>query len=161
LGIQPGVGVTTADSVEAPIREIADTRELLELLELDDVYFLKLAVERTDNSADPDLEHGPRLEHELYLRHTDTSISVRMLTKVEAKDAVYSVDIVTDYEAETAFEAPEDIRRDFIERVAVMAAWPYLRVAVSDLCARMRTEQITLGLFRPGDIRLGDPTRPD
>ncbi|MDN4641356.1 hypothetical protein QCD70_13950 [Agreia sp. PsM10] len=147
------------DDLEQPQPvEVSDTRHLLELMSLDDIYYVNLSVERVSND-DVDLDQGPRLSHDIFSRYHAKAMSVRLSTTVEAKDAVYHVDIVTDYESEVEVASSEDIRRDFIERVAIMAAWPYLRVAVADLSARMRTEQITLGLFKPGDITLGD-SRP-
>jgi hypothetical protein len=145
----------------AELVQIEDTRQMLDLLVLDDIYFLELSVARTDNSDDEDLDAGPRLDHEIFSRHEPTAMSVRLRTVVEAKDASYQIDVVTDYQSTVAFEAPDAVRRDFIERVALMAMWPYIRVAVSDLAARMRTEAITLGLFKVGDIQLGEVTETD
>jgi len=138
-----------------------DTRQMLDLMELDDIYFLKLSVDRANNSDDSDLDSGPRLDHEIFSRHDPSAMSVRVRTVLEATDANYEIDVVADYRSATPFEASEEIRRDFIERVAIMAIWPYMRMAVSDLAARMKTEAITLGLFRVGDIQLGEVTEAD
>jgi hypothetical protein len=150
----------TSDDNDAVI-EVEDTRHLLDLLALDDIYYLRLNVDRVNNSDDAEVADGPRLDHEIFSRHGDRNMSVRLRTTVEAVDAVYQVDVVTDYASMQPFVASESVRQDFIERVAIMAAWPYLRMAVSDLSSRMRAEQITLGLYRVGDINLGDPTPAD
>lgn len=149
-----GGGVTDVAPVDdAPLRYVSDTRELLEILDLDDVYFMKLSAERGVND-DSELVEGPRLNHEIFTRPHMDGLGIRLASLVEAKDATYEVDIVTEYVSGEPLDIDPATLKDFVERVAIMAAWPYLRSAVNGLCAQMRAEQITLGLHRPGDLQI-------
>jgi hypothetical protein len=144
---EPGSGDSGAVS-------ISSTKDLLDALDLQDIYFLALRADRT-SSDNPDLLDGALVSHQVQDRRSETELHVRIESTVEAHDATYVVDLVTKYASEQAFAVDSDgVVRDFIERVAMMAAWPYIRQQVSELSSTFRGEHVLLPLLRPGDITL-------
>lgn len=49
------------------------------------------------------------------------------------------------------------LRTEFIERVSVMTAYPYLRALVQRLASELRIGNLTLGVLRPGEFRVQEP----
>jgi len=58
------------------------------------------------------------------------------------------------YERGSDEEIPEDVRVEFLEKVAIMAAYPYLRAEVQELAAGLRAGNVTLGVLRQGEFRV-------
>lgn len=61
------------------------------------------------------------------------------------------------YDRDTSEPIPDEVRVDFIEKVAVMTAYPYLRALIQDLAAELRVGIITLAILPQGGFRLGPP----
>lgn len=62
--------------------------------------------------------------------------------------------VATLYEREADNEIPDETRTDFIEKVAIMAAYPYLRSALQKLAATMRMGTFTLDILRQGEFKM-------
>lgn len=61
------------------------------------------------------------------------------------------------YQREEAVPIPYDVRQDFLERVAFMAVYPYLREAVNRLTAELRLGSVVLPMIRQGEISIELP----
>ncbi len=90
---------------------------------------------------------------------TRIEIWVRAWFETQAVKLVASV--ATVYERETDEYVPEPTRTEFIEKVAVMAAYPYLRSALQGLAATMRLGEFTLDILRQGEFHMGTSEATD
>lgn len=62
--------------------------------------------------------------------------------------------VAVTYARETEDVIPEDVQTEFIERVSVMTAFPYLRALVQQMASELRLGDMTLGVLRPGGFRI-------
>ncbi|WP_429388892.1 hypothetical protein [Paenarthrobacter sp. TE4293] len=90
--------------------------------------------------------HGPR------------TLDVRFRVEVENHQATYEVELALRYETEIDYDHSRAVVEDFIERVAIMSAFPYVREAVSTTAAKLELDVPILGILRQGEFRLGQPS---
>lgn len=136
----------------AVLTTIAD---LVGAVELKQVVSYKLTAERVRNdvesvgSASRDLDARVRVD--------ERQLETRFTMTVEAPGARYLADIGTIYEFTTpvVLPLPTHVVEDFVGHVGIMAAFPYLREAVSSLAARLGAEIPVLGLIRRGEMTFG------
>lgn len=129
--------------------------DLLGAVELTRVVSYKLTAERVRNdveavgSASRDLEARVRVD--------ERQLETRFTMTVEAPGARYVADIGTIYEFTTpvVLPLPSHVVGEFIGQVGIMAAFPYLREAVSGLAARLGAEIPVMGLIRRGELAFG------
>lgn len=84
-------------------------------------------------------------------------IEVWFMASIDTPDAHLAAAYATIYERDSDEEIPEPVQREFIERVAVMAAIPYLRETTQSLAARLRVPVPVLPVLRQGEFKLGSP----
>ncbi|SHJ47520.1 hypothetical protein SAMN02745244_02595 [Tessaracoccus bendigoensis DSM 12906] len=82
------------------------------------------------------------------------SIEIWFRTRYQTPSATLAATVATVYRREEATEIPDQTKRDFIEKVAVMAAYPYLRSALHELAAKLRLGSLTLDILRQGEFRI-------
>lgn len=58
------------------------------------------------------------------------------------------------YERDSDDDISDEVRREFVEKVSVMAAYPYLRAEVQQQSADLRIGVLTLDLLKQGDFKL-------
>lgn len=56
------------------------------------------------------------------------------------------------YRRDSDVIVPRSVRDEFVNRVAFMATFPYLREAVQRLLADLRFGTVVLPILRPGDV---------
>lgn len=76
---------------------------------------------------------------------------------VESDQFRIAVAEATIYERDSDDPIPDDVRVEFLERVAVMAAYPYLRAAVQACAADLRVGNLTLDVLRQGQFQVHPP----
>lgn len=134
---------------------IEDVAQLAGMVELRDVVFFQVHAERLESVDDgtPD-EAEPEIAIQIQERHSETRIEVRCILMGRTGDARYVIDAAAQYETEIPVELNPDVVEAFVERVGVMAVYPYLREALQSAAAKLRLEAPVLGLLRPGGVKL-------
>lgn len=137
---------------QTPRRAITAIEDLMSLVSLRDVRTYAFSATAT---AAPAQDVGEaQFEFEYSPVTLPDEIQDRFRLQVTTADALYNVDVGAVFSLETACEIPSDIRNDFAERVGFMAAFPYIREAVSGLAARLRRQAPLFDLMRPGDLKI-------
>lgn len=82
--------------------------------------------------------------------HGPEQIETRFRATVEGRDGDFAVDLGVLYRFDEPLELSRDAIEGLLERVAIMAAWPFIREAVATTAARMELEVPLLGLMKQG-----------
>ncbi|MGF1661885.1 MAG: hypothetical protein ACFCVG_05360 [Kineosporiaceae bacterium] len=134
-------------ATESP-REIGDVLEFLDIVELSDVSYHEIGGRRTVGS-------GEESQSVAVLFAWDPSqVVVRTRLQLHAQDAEYKVDVATFYTLSEPATLTESAQSEFGAKVAVMAAYPYLRSGLFDMATRLRAALPVLGLLRQGQVVL-------
>lgn len=140
------------------VRAVASIEELVQLTELDDIVYFELWAARDaalGELTEPDL-HPIKISE----RHDDERIEVRCMVEVEAPSVRYRVDAAAQFLLAEAVQIDEEIVQEFVERVGVMAVYPYLREGVHDLASRLRLEPPILTLLRANSVSVSGSPKP-
>ncbi|MGF1645984.1 MAG: hypothetical protein ACFCVF_03550 [Kineosporiaceae bacterium] len=151
----------TEEAAAAAVRQVADVVEFLDIIELTDVAYHEISGRRTG-------EAGRAAEHDsqsvaMLFAWEPAQVAVRSRLELRAEDAEYVVDVVTVYSLSRPATLTDAAARDFAAKVAIMAAYPYLRSGLHDLATRLRVPVPVLGLLRQGQVvldRVEDTTPP-
>ncbi|MEZ5087426.1 MAG: hypothetical protein R2722_14655 [Tessaracoccus sp.] len=81
-------------------------------------------------------------------------IEVWFRAQFETSNALLVAAVAVTYERESEAEIPDETQTEFIEKVAVMAAYPYLRSMLQGLAAEMRFGTLTLDVLRQGEFQM-------
>lgn len=141
----------TTDRVEAP-RKLETIHELVEVAELSGVRFEELSSRRPekDRERPEDTPVGMEVRH----HQGPESLVVRFRMTVTHPQADYVAEVGTYFTLSEPVEFSTDIVVEFIERVAVMAAYPFLREAIATMAARLEVDVPMLGLLKAGQFQL-------
>lgn len=74
--------------------------------------------------------------------------------KVEHPSAQLLATFAVIYRREDESPIPTDVRKDFLERVAVMACLPYLREAIQHIAIELRLGNVVLPIVKLGEIEI-------
>ena len=131
---------------------IQDAARLVQATELSGVRFRHLSGTLNADSS----EAGPEPHYDLTIERqlSETHFGVLCTVHFEAPDAEYTVTVECAYLRQTEQEIAETAMVEFIERVAIMTAFPFIRESLHDLSRRLGAGPVVLGLLRPGDIQL-------
>lgn len=141
-----------------------DILELVGSTELEEIRCIELHAEvRPDPAPQGGEQEEPNLEiqvnpvqsHpgiETWFRAVYTSGSYRI---VAAHAVVYA------REGSPSEGLPDELHREFIEKVSVMTAFPYLRASVSQLANSLGVAAPPLPMLRQGMFRMGPSDEPD
>lgn len=86
--------------------------------------------------------------------HWGARIEIWFRARFETPSANLVSAVAAIYERDVDDDVPEETRTDFIEKVAIMAAYPYLRVALQGLAGKMRMGTFTLDVLRQGEFTM-------
>ena len=115
------------------IAALNDAKEMLDAgLELTGIRFDRLAIDLTDTMG----EDG----------ETPLEIECVLGTRQEGSG------VVTEYTAAQDFELSEQAPADFASKVAIMAAFPYIREALANLTMRVTGAAALLPIIRQGEL---------
>lgn len=139
-------------------REITRVDDLVEIANLADVYFLEIAAKRAYRDAELDSDSGI----EAMLRNLniatrvmeDEAFEARFRILIEAPQADIVVDVVTTYALNEPAVLLEAVTQEFVQRVAIMAAWPFIRSQVFLLASQLGIEVPVLPLIKQGMLAL-------
>lgn len=145
-----------------------DIRELLDSVQLTDVRMIEreghLKLDPTPGvglAAAPTDVDGGEISIELRPMAWGQHIEVWFRIILDREDVRITAAAATLFSRESEDEVPEDVRVEFIEKVAVMAAYPYLRADVQNMAADLRIGSVTLDLLRQGQFRVGASVSDD
>lgn len=135
---------------DSNVRQVETVDQLLQLVKFTSIrhfeYCGKLKAGPSATEDEPDQQVRSQLMH---LVRPDL-ISIRCKSTVETARAVYVADIAANYQPSEPIELTgDDIVEAFTHQVAMINIWPYIRVAVHDLAARIELRGVTLGLYMP------------
>ena len=123
---------------------------LLDFVELTDIVIYELHGVRQEGQDEAQIEIS------VEERHDATSIEPRFRMVVTDSFATYTADVGTRYQANQPLELPKPVVKEFIERVAIMAAYPFIRESIATTAARMQLAVPVLGLLRSGSFSLDE-----
>lgn len=132
----------------SPPHAVTDTHELLDLAELTDIVFYE-----TGGRRNPDLEESP-LSIQIALRREELGLEVRCRATVSGAGGEYVADASAVFTFQKPVEATDEVITEFVERVGVMAVYPYLRESITQSSAKLGLERPVLRLLRSGDVHL-------
>lgn len=136
-----------------------DVRELVSNVELIGVKYLQISGQAKPQEEEPRPETEDISSADVHFSvqesHGPAAIEVRFKVHVDHPQAQYDVELATRYASQVEYDLEQDVVRDFIEKVAVMAAFPYVREAISSMAARLELEVPILGVLRQGEFSLG------
>lgn len=61
--------------------------------------------------------------------------------------ASYVIDVAANYSTQTHVDAPAEVLDEFMLRAALLVLWPYIRMGLSELTARLEGQGLLLGLY--------------
>lgn len=142
------------------VRVIDDAATVLELIDLRGFRTFELSGRRRDGSfvdVDPPAEDAETVTHiepidremQLFVSEDLGRASVRIRTEVEAPMCVVVVDMAVLYTKSDPFMMGEGAKEAFVQRLAIMNLWPFVRQHVADVSQRLDAGT-TLGIIRPG-----------
>ena len=129
-------------------RTVTDARELLELAELTDIVFYEVLGRRTSNR-----EEEP-LSIQIALRLEELLLEIRCRATVAGAGGEYVTDASAVFTLREPIDAHDGVVTEFVERVGVMAVYPYLRESISQSAAKLGLDRPILKLLRPGDVHV-------
>lgn len=127
-------------------KQAATALELLELTELTAIRTYSLHVEREERDEPLDARVA------IAVQSTSSHLEVRCKMTLATEEASFIVDRSAVFTHTTPVDADEAVTREFIERVGVMAVYPYLREAVFTLASQTGVTPPVLSLIRGGSI---------
>lgn len=132
---------------------------MLEIAELQlvDIHFDRLSIETTPSPTQPKDagdESETRLEVDCSLatRQEGNQFGAKFEFLIKADDWTTSIGVITEYVGVQEFELSKEAPVDFASRVALMAAFPYVREALADLTTRVTGSAVLLPLIRLGEL---------
>lgn len=130
--------------------EAQSAAHLLELVELADIVIYEVHGVRRDSADENNVVIS------VQERHDEKFIEPRFRMIVTDSNAQYTADVATRYVLTRPIELPRPVLREFIERVAIMAAFPFIRESIATTAARMELGVPVLGLLRAGSFTLDE-----
>ena len=133
-------------------------------LQLADIRFDRLSIDLVENTPQvggdlEDSESTPiEIKCALGTRHEGKRFGTRFEFQFKAAKWQAVIAVITDYEGCQEFALSSEAPADFASRVALMAAYPYVREALSDLTTRVTGTAALLPLIRPGEITFAPNT---
>ena len=143
---------------DVPLLVSADEMLRIAELQLAAIRFDHLSIDLIDNApqADVDREDSESTPIEitcnLGTRQEGKEFGARFEFHFKAAQWQAVIAVITDYEGCQEFALSPEAPADFASRVALMAAFPYVREALSDLTTRVTGTAVLLPLLRPGQI---------
>lgn len=143
-----------------PVRELRPVtaiEDLVGLAELVGVRWYEVSGRRAEDGVpSADLPEGTTLNLAVLEHHSPEELEARFKATATGPEADFSVDFAILYRFGEDIDPSDAVVQDFLEKVAVMAAWPFLREAVATTAARMALPVPVLGLMKQGGFSLDD-----
>lgn len=132
------------------------TLELVDRLKLEDVEFLRTLAERSDALDESNSTVGYKANFDMSIEVDEARTAVRARTKVciELEFGNVEVEVELSYSSKegTINEIDDAVMENFVNRVAFMAAFPYLRAEVSHLTAKVFGSPLNMPIVTQNDV---------
>lgn len=122
-------------------------RDLLDATRLDGIDFLEFSGIR-DPDAAGEFEANFSARGTAWGRRIETELTV----VVTGQGAQLTVTAAAHYSRSSVDEIPASTRDEFMEKVAIMTLYPYLRESVQSLATRLGVSAPILPIIRPGEF---------
>ncbi len=129
----------------------ADARELLEFARLAGIQTYELRGERGDHED----THGEVPAPEVAIRVDETQLETRMRFELTTVDALLVAAMSAVYTFSEPIDLTAKVVEEFIERVAVMAVYPFIRESIVTTAQRLGVPPPVLGLLHAGKFHVG------
>ena len=138
-------------------REVADVVELVNLVDIGNVVVYEERARRVAWSEEElaDLEF-PFTTNSLGMIADEHHLRYRFRSIFTDESAEYAADVEIDYVSEQAIGVTPEVQREFAERVAFMAVYPFIRASIFGSASRLGMKAPVLGIVRQGEFALGD-----
>ncbi|NQX22719.1 hypothetical protein [Curtobacterium sp. VKM Ac-2852] len=147
---------TAHEAADSP-RQVGDIHEMVELVELSDVFVWEERGRRIDETATED-DGEPRIRQVLNVGDRDDFLGVAFRFRMSVDDRQGN-EFIADYQARYELAAPTqftpEVRAEFAERVAFFTVYPYLRASIQMTASRMGAPAPVLAIVRAGEFKLG------
>lgn len=142
---------------EVPTRSIEDVRDLLALVDLHDVIVHEERARRVAWSSE-ELERleFPLRDDSFGFSLGDQRLHFRFRSVFADERAEFVADVELVYSVSEQVTFDEAIHREFAERVAFMAVYPFIRSAIFGAAGRLSLPTPILGIVRQGEFKLGE-----
>jgi len=141
-------------------RQIDTVEDLIEFINLTGVHTYEVSGRRAEPNGDADTAPEP-IALEIREQHDDSRIVARFRATMKAGGCHLVADIGAKYEFSEQLSLSQPAIERFLERVAVMAAWPFIRETLASTAARMEIPVPLLGLIKQGDLHIGPSVEAD
>lgn len=147
-------------------RQIEDVVELVEAVELTDVFLFEERGRRIDVTGTPDDDPLVQSFASIGNREDEDEdeYGIGFRFRIVFDDRLGN-EFVSDFQARYMLQGPSDIpkpvRAEFAERVAFFAVYPYLRASIQMTASRMGVPAPVLEMVRAGEFSLGDTMTPE
>ena len=131
--------------------QVNTVQELVELIDLRGLRTFEISGVRVD----PRQEFPPdevSTDIKASEARSDSKIETRFRATVEANEATFVVDVGLLFALDYPVVISDDAVREFLERVAVMSAYPFIREGIATTAARMELPVPVLGLLKQGSV---------
>lgn len=137
-------------------RTVSSAAEMLPLIELTDIRVYEVAGRRAD-AGDGDAARKVDEALTLHARGDSTWFETRARMLVRTEDADLVADTAAIYTFSEALAFSQDVATEFVERVGVMAVYPFLREQICSMATRLGVAPPIVGLLKAGQFTLDPP----
>jgi len=149
-------------------RVVASAAEMVNLVELTGIKVYDIAGHLVEPPAleasttdDPDRQPEPRTPGEsfaVFARGGDTWFETRTKLVVQTVEADLSADAGAIFTYSEPLTVSREVAGEFVEKVGVMAVYPFVREQVFTTASRLGVAPPVMGLLRAGQFRIELPT---
>lgn len=129
---------------------IESAQQLLGLAELEDVVYYGMSAVRRDEEAPGKASDS----YALFVFHDELRLEVRCQATVDTDDAQFMVDAASRFLLSEPVSITEDARQEFVQKVGMLAVWPYIRETISANAAKLRLAPMQVRLLRAEDVHI-------
>ncbi|MGP1497869.1 MAG: hypothetical protein ACTTI9_05025 [Schaalia odontolytica] len=143
---------------DLPLLTTADEMLRIAELQLAAIRFDHLSIDLMDNAPQAGADHDDsestpiQINCKLGTRQEGKEFGTRFEFHFKAAQWQAIIAVITDYVGCQEFVVSPEASADFASKVALMAAIPFVREALSDLTTRITGTAVLLPLIRNGDI---------
>jgi hypothetical protein len=139
------------------LMQAQDAADLLSISELTGIRVYEIRGKRHEDADASPKEATP----EIAIRTAGDALETRMRVSLSTNEADLFCDIGVQYTFRVPVEASKGVIGEFVERVAVMAVFPYVRESFFTTASRLGVGAPVLGLLRAGSFEIGGFEGPD
>ncbi len=142
----------TATPTERPVTSVVD---LLEASELTGIRTYQVVGVRA--AAEEERPDDTEQDLQVMVKGDAGRLETRVLMTVNTPEADLRADVGVLYTFRERLSVPEEILAEFVEKVGVMAVFPFLRESILTTAARLGVAAPVLGLLRAGQFHVTPP----